>query len=39
VEIEIRQDLVGEPSGQAAWAARITRALKDAEQLLLGKSL
>jgi predicted N-formylglutamate amidohydrolase len=27
VEIEIRQDLIGEPAGQAAWAARLARLL------------
>ena len=27
VEIEIRQDLIGEPEGQAAWAARLARLL------------
>jgi predicted N-formylglutamate amidohydrolase len=31
VEIEIRQDLVGDHKGQAAWAARIARALADAQ--------
>jgi predicted N-formylglutamate amidohydrolase len=31
VEIEIRQDLVCDEAGQAAWAARIARALQDAE--------
>lgn len=31
VEIEIRQDLVGDEAGQAAWAERITRALRMAE--------
>jgi len=35
VEIEIRQDLVAQKSGQAEWAQRITRALKDAEEKLL----
>ncbi len=35
VEIEIRQDLVAEEAGQAEWAQRIARALKDAEQALL----
>jgi predicted N-formylglutamate amidohydrolase len=35
VEIEIRQDLVGGEAGQAEWAERITRALRDAEQALL----
>jgi predicted N-formylglutamate amidohydrolase len=31
VEIEIRQDLVRDELGQAAWAARIARALQEAE--------
>jgi predicted N-formylglutamate amidohydrolase len=31
VEIEIRQDLVGDEAGQAAWARRITQALQAAE--------
>jgi len=31
VEIEIRQDLVRDEAGQAVWAARIARALQDAE--------
>jgi predicted N-formylglutamate amidohydrolase len=31
VEIEIRQDLVSDAQGQAEWAARIARALEDAE--------
>ena len=35
VEIEIRQDLVAEESGQAEWAQRIARALKDAEEKFL----
>jgi len=30
VEIEIRQDLISEARGQAEWADRITRALRDA---------
>jgi predicted N-formylglutamate amidohydrolase len=34
VEIEIRQDLVGDEAGQAEWARRITQALKQAEQAL-----
>jgi predicted N-formylglutamate amidohydrolase len=38
VEIEIRQDLVGGEAGQAEWADRITRALRDAERALLGQS-
>jgi len=32
VEIEIRQDLVSDQAGQADWAARIARALRDAER-------
>jgi predicted N-formylglutamate amidohydrolase len=32
VEIEIRQDLVTDDAGQAKWAARIARTLKDAER-------
>lgn len=32
VEIEIRQDLVSDASGQAQWAARIAHALSDAAQ-------
>lgn len=36
VEIEIRQDLVSGEAGQAEWARRIARALKDAAQALLG---
>jgi predicted N-formylglutamate amidohydrolase len=39
VEIEIRQDLVSEEAGQAEWAQRITRALKDAERIFLKDSL
>ena len=33
VEIEIRQDLVGDEAGRAAWARRITQALQAAEQV------
>jgi predicted N-formylglutamate amidohydrolase len=36
VEIEIRQDLIGEEAGQSEWARRITRALRDAEQAFPG---
>jgi predicted N-formylglutamate amidohydrolase len=36
VEIEIRQDLVGDDAGQAEWARRIAQALQDAEKALLG---
>jgi predicted N-formylglutamate amidohydrolase len=39
VEIEIRQDLVSDEAGQAEWARRITGALRDAEQVLLGESV
>jgi predicted N-formylglutamate amidohydrolase len=35
VEIEIRQDLILEESGQRDWAARITRVLEDAEHTFL----
>jgi len=34
VEIEIRQDLIGQAAGQAEWAARIARALRVAQQKL-----
>jgi len=34
VEIEIRQDLIGEPAGQAAWAARLARLLPIADRRL-----
>lgn len=34
VEIEIRQDLIAEESGQAAWAARIAAALVESERAL-----
>ncbi len=34
VEIEIRQDLVVGAAGQAEWAGRITRALREAERAL-----
>jgi len=30
VEIEIRQDLITEPAGQAAWAERLARLLPEA---------
>lgn len=36
VEIEIRQDLLGDDAGKSAWARRITAALQDAEQIFLG---
>ena len=35
VEIEIRQDLILEETGQNEWAERITRVLRDAEQSFL----
>jgi predicted N-formylglutamate amidohydrolase len=38
VEIEIRQDLVREEAGQIEWAARIARALRDAEEKFFGAS-
>jgi predicted N-formylglutamate amidohydrolase len=38
VEIEIRQDLVGDDAGQAEWARRITLALQDAEKAFLGSA-
>jgi len=34
VEIEIRQDLIAEPAGQAAWAARLARLLPAADRRL-----
>jgi predicted N-formylglutamate amidohydrolase len=37
VEIEIRQDLVAEEAGQAEWAERLGRALREAERVLLGE--
>lgn len=33
VELEIRQDLIADASGQAEWAARLTRVLREAESL------
>jgi predicted N-formylglutamate amidohydrolase len=36
VEIEIRQDLVTDEAGQAEWAQRIARALRDAERQFEG---
>jgi predicted N-formylglutamate amidohydrolase len=36
VEIELRQDLVGDAAGQAAWARRLTAALQEAERHFLG---
>jgi predicted N-formylglutamate amidohydrolase len=38
VELEIRQDLVSDDAGQADWARRIIRALRDAEHAYLGAS-
>jgi predicted N-formylglutamate amidohydrolase len=38
VAIEIRQDLVADPAGQAQWAGRIGSALRDAELRLPGAS-
>ena len=38
VEIEIRQDLVGDEAGQTEWARRIVRALLEAEKIFLGDS-
>jgi predicted N-formylglutamate amidohydrolase len=35
VEIEVRQDLVSDDAGQAQWAQRITRALREAEAAFL----
>ena len=34
VEIEIRQDLIGDPAGQASWAARLARLLPLADERL-----
>jgi predicted N-formylglutamate amidohydrolase len=34
VEIEIRQDLIGDAAGQAEWAARIASALQDAQRIM-----
>jgi predicted N-formylglutamate amidohydrolase len=36
VEIEIRQDLLMDEAGRAAWAQRLTRVLRQAEKILLG---
>lgn len=38
VEIEIRQDLLSDAAGQKQWAARIAKALQEAERALLGTS-
>jgi predicted N-formylglutamate amidohydrolase len=35
VEIEIRQDLIGDAAGQLLWAGRISSALQDAERVFL----
>jgi len=34
VEIEIRQDLITESNGQAAWARRMDRLLREADKRL-----
>jgi predicted N-formylglutamate amidohydrolase len=39
VEIEVRQDLVSEESGQTEWAERITRALEEAERAFYAAGL
>ena len=36
VEIEIRQDLIADAAGQAAWAARFARLLTEADRRLRG---
>jgi predicted N-formylglutamate amidohydrolase len=36
VEIEIRQDLISDDGGQAAWAQRLASALRDAEHAFFG---
>jgi predicted N-formylglutamate amidohydrolase len=36
VEIELRQDLVGDEAGQTAWAERLIQALQDGEKKFLG---
>ena len=36
VEIEIRQDLIGDEAGQADWARRIASALESAERAFFG---
>jgi len=38
VEIEIRQDLIADPAGEAAWAARLARLLPAADARLRGNS-
>jgi predicted N-formylglutamate amidohydrolase len=37
VEIEIRQDLIGDDAGQDEWSRRICRVLQSAEHVFLGK--
>jgi predicted N-formylglutamate amidohydrolase len=39
VEIEIRQDLVGDEAGQSEWAARLARVLQDAQRVVDGDDL
>ena len=34
VELEIRQDLIATPDGQADWAARLARLLPEADRRL-----
>lgn len=36
VEIELRQDLVGDAAGQDEWARRLTEVLREAEHVFLG---
>jgi predicted N-formylglutamate amidohydrolase len=36
VEIEIRQDLIGDEAGQNQWAGRLCRVLQAAEKIFLG---
>ena len=36
VEIEIRQDLISDPAGQAAWARRMARVFTEADKRLRG---
>jgi predicted N-formylglutamate amidohydrolase len=36
VEIEIRQDLIGDSAGQQRWAERMARLLREADQRLIG---
>ena len=38
VEIEIRQDLIGDEAGQDQWARRLCRVLQAAENIFLGNS-